>query len=327
MRLFLRIVLFFVTLATIVCVFFAVYVRTHGKDILVTSLEGFLKRKVLISDVSFQFPFGLKFDNFILQDVFESKEVFVQFDPVEFLSKRTHIKSFVVFDPQVDLNQLSVHFLASANQNGASAQSAVTQGALNVSAVPWLISVDRLEAYNASFNYRQHLPDRDRVVGFKNAHVVVENIKLPIEPQRSSFELRALLVQNDIPSLEGLIEASGWVELIQKNMKVHVNLTDKDHSNSLTSDIVSVANQVTVSADADLKTDSLKALTQSSDPSVRTVVFGVLGQLGSRVGAHFSFKTQMDQWDISNITFSVKVLSPETSSWKDEEAQINSVAK
>ena len=145
----------------------------------------------------------------------------------------------------------------------------------------------------------------------------VENIRLeagdilvPLASVHTNFQFWGRLAQEKNPLSGSRVESSGWVDWAKKDMEGTLQVVDPSGHAGLTAQAVAENNDMTVTGD--LKMTSLPAVTQFGDATaVNALISGVLSAAGVEIGAKFSFKTKMDDLQISNIAFSGKVIAGE----------------
>lgn len=145
----------------------------------------------------------------------------------------------------------------------------------------------------------------------------VENIRLeagglliPMASVHTNFKFWGRLAQEKNPLSGSRVESSGWVDWVKKDMEGTLQVVDPSGHAGLTAQAVSKNNDMTVTGD--LKMSGLPSAASSKDATaVNELIAGVLSAAGVEIGAKFSFKTRMDDLQISNVAFSGKVIAGE----------------
>lgn len=136
------------------------------------------------------------------------------------------------------------------------------------------------------------------------------DILIPLSPVHTNFKFWGRLAQEKNPLSGSRVESSGWVDWVKKDMEGTLQVVDPSGHAGLTAQAVAENNDMTVTGD--LKMTSLPSVAQSKDAAVvNELISGVLSAAGVEIGAKFSFKTKMDDLQISNIAFSGKVIAGE----------------
>jgi len=158
-----------------------------------------------------------------------------------------------------------------------------------------------------SYTGRGENPLRFRV---ENIRLEAGNILIPLASVHTNFKFWGRLAQEKNPLSGSRVESSGWVDWVKKDMEGTLQVVDPSGHAGLTARAVSSNNDMTVTGD--LKMTSLPSVAQSADAAaVNELISGVLSAAGVEIGAKFSFKTKMDDLQISNIAFSGKVIAGE----------------
>ena len=144
----------------------------------------------------------------------------------------------------------------------------------------------------------------------ENIRLEAGDILIPLASAHTNFKFRGRLAQEKNPLSGSRVESSGWVDWVRKDMEGTLQVVDPSGHAGLTAQAVSQNNDMTVTGD--LKMTSLPSVAQSTDAAaVNELISGVLSAAGVEIGAKFSFKTRMDDLQISNIAFSGKVIAGE----------------
>ena len=142
----------------------------------------------------------------------------------------------------------------------------------------------------------------------EDIHLEAGDILIPLSSVHTNFKFFGRLAQEKNPLSGSRVESSGWVDWAKKDMEGALQVVDPGGHAGLTAQAVSKNNDMTVTGD--LKMTSLPSVAQSTDATaVNELISGVLSAAGVEIGARFSFKTKMDDLQISNIAFSGKVIA------------------
>ncbi|MBI5024807.1 MAG: hypothetical protein HZC18_07425 [Candidatus Omnitrophica bacterium] len=167
--------------------------------------------------------------------------------------------------------------------------------------------VTRVVVNGGVYSYigRGENPMRFRV---EDIHLAAGELLIPLSPVHTNFKFDGHLAQERNPLSGSRVESSGWVDWVKKDMEGTLRVVDPSGHAGLTAQAVSRNNDMTVTGD--LKMTSLPAVTRSTDAAaINELISGVLSAAGVEIGARFSFKTKMDDLQISNIAFSGKVIA------------------
>lgn len=253
----------------------SIYVKVYGRSLLEQAISRSLEKEVRLDSVAYQFPFGVRAGNVRIEPDFLAGEVLAQFAPAS-----------VWAEPR---------------------------------------RVTRLLVNGGTYNYAGggENPLRFRV---EDIRLEAGDILIPPASVHTSFKFWGRLVMPFISPVGGdalennplngsRVESSGWVDWVNKDLEGTLEVVEPGGRAGLTAKAVSKNNDMTVTGD--LKMSSLPpGLTQKAGDkasAVSDVIFGALSSMGVEVGAQFSFKTRMDDLQISNVAFSGKVVADDFS--------------
>jgi len=168
----------------------------------------------------------------------------------------------------------------------------------------WKIS--KLQIRKGSVEYFKSL-DYKFAFSLENVFLTAEDIIFPLKPVHTNFHLTGILDKDKFPLSGSRVEGAGWIDLIQKDMSSRFKVLEKDDRAGLTANIVSKNNQMRVEGDIQVRNLSFTPETETQEESVQNMIFGALSSMGVAIGAKYSFETKMDDFKISNISFSGNV--------------------
>ena len=169
--------------------------------------------------------------------------------------------------------------------------------------------ITRLVVTGGTYSYvgRGENPLRFRV---ENIRLEAGDILIPMAPVHTNFKFWGRLAQEKNPLSGSRVESSGWVDWVKKDMEGTLQVVDPSGRAGLTAQAAAKNNDMTVTGD--LKMAGLPLAAPSKDAAaVKELISGVLSAAGVEIGAKFSFKTKMDDLQISNVAFSGKVIAGE----------------
>ncbi|MBI5150740.1 MAG: hypothetical protein HZA28_08240 [Candidatus Omnitrophica bacterium] len=170
--------------------------------------------------------------------------------------------------------------------------------------------VTQVVIHGGTYSYvgKGESPLRFRV---EDMRLEASDILIPLASVHTSFKFWGRLAQEKNPLSGSRVESSGWVDWVKKDMEGTLQVVDPSGHAGLTAQAVSKNNDMVVTGDL-----KMSGLQQSVAPSqgasdVNQLISGVLSAAGIEIGAKFSFKTKMDDLEITNIGFSGKVIAGE----------------
>lgn len=150
----------------------------------------------------------------------------------------------------------------------------------------------------------------------ENIYIKAEHLILPLAGlltgARTDFLISGRLKRKDGPFSDGNVDGSGWIDFVKKDMEGKIKVREAEGFGGLTADLFSRDNHMKV--DGELKLGNFFAeVNKAATPAaagVNDLVLGALSSFGVEIGAKFSFETKMDDFQVSNISFSGSVGSP-----------------
>lgn len=290
----------------------SVFVIIKGKDIAVRALEKSLNRKVAMESIRLNLPFSLEINNLNIEDLIKAKKIAVSPSIVGFFAGKLVLNKLSLIDPQIYLIRKedgSWNLPVSKGDNKSRVVIAnvfVRNGSLSF--------IDR-KIDPAGFNVR-----------VQDINLDLNSSILPTSFLNVKFNLASKIVcQQDKPAAD--FSAKGWVNLLRKDMKAKVELSDLDavyflpyYSNFLpsplekgriffTSDLNAKNNDLT--ADCHLKVKDLAFQPKEGKKDISISLFDIVtgGNQGENQEAALDFmiKTKLDKprVDWAKITGSV----------------------
>ena len=150
----------------------------------------------------------------------------------------------------------------------------------------------------------------------ENVYLKAEHLILPLAGLpagvRTDFLFSGRLKRKDGPLSDGNVEGSGWIDFVKKDMEGKFKVLEAEGFGGLTADLSSRDNHMKVNGELNLG-NFLAGANKAATPAaagVNDFVLGALSSFGVEIGAEFSFETKMDDFQVSNISFSGSVGSP-----------------
>jgi len=330
-------ILFFVGL--VIIFLFAglvIYFQKNGKGLLEEALQVALKRNVHISGgVFYQPPLGVKATKIDIENLMHVPSVTVQFNPEVFLSP-SHLKiaSVVFSKPLAVVERFDKMEI---NQPEEQAAAPVIETALQVSDTALVLSevklpegekvavvsahrkrilsvnIDRFVVKDGQLYFTQHSADREISFKVEDIRLEARDIIFPSESAQTKFDFEGKLVKQNLPFSGNKLKGHGWFNMAARDMEGQLKVTGEDESVGLSADVISQNNDMTVKGNVNLN-NLLKAENispPSTNPSALDSFSSAISSMGFQIGGTFMFKTKMDDFQLSNISFSGNVIKLE----------------
>jgi len=330
MKLLKRLLIVVVVLLILFFVGASVYVNLYGKDFIEGAMQSSLGRDVVIGKISFQFPMNLRARNVRISHRIKGKKFFETQDIIAQLSIDT------IFHRQLVLNSVElikpvivIEKISGLNGNSskperrhgivippkrsdlANASSASSGEKNRGEDRQTKISIKRLIIKQGSFQYRNSLINKDFSFAMENVYLKAHQLVFPVEAGKTIFDISGRLIKEGNPLSGSTVEGNGWVDIVQRDMEVQVEVIEADGSVGMTAKAVSKDNDMEVKGEIKFRNILMGAdKGDSKEPSVvNDLISSALSSARVEIGAKFSFKTKMDDFRPQRVSFSGNVVT------------------
>ena len=178
------------------------------------------------------------------------------------------------------------------------------------------IDIQQWTVKNGRFQYAQEFNGSDFSFQLEEIYLEAGNLVLPLEPMKTPFHFWGRLVKEGNPLSGSKVDGSGWADFVTKDMEGRLQIVGVDGRAALTAGVSAQNNDMTVQGDLKVSGLPLGAGKDfvAGTSAVGNLISGVLSSMGVEIGAKFSFKTKMDDFQVSNISFSGQVAAEDFSS-------------
>jgi hypothetical protein len=327
MKLFRKFLIGLCILVILIFVAVSLCVKVYGKDLLQNVLNASIKKDVEIGDLQFQFPLGLCAFNVNVEGIIQAKEVRTQISFDSILAKKLNISYVAFIKPVVNIEKTKIikkEFMEVKEKTKPINPSQSKQADINNNNDTVEFNIKHLFVREGQIRYsndilRQGIADQEQVSGaeeesanndfsfkLEDVQITAEDIIFPVRPSLTKFQISARLAEDDKPLAGSRVEGSGWINVAERDMDGKLKITEADGKAGLTANIISRNNHMTVQGDLRVSNFRIASL-ENKDPeasSLNNLIFGALSSMGVEIGAKFSFDTKMDDFQLSNISFS-----------------------
>lgn len=238
-----RIILIGILIVVLIFSAIHIFINLRGKFILQENLGRLLKREVIISRLNTSFPLNINIKGVEVKGLFKADKVVLKGVFFDIFRNRFYLSSLKIERPVVILEKEALEpkkqievlepkesnpVLLNKNTGDKNENKSVKSFQLN-SSLPGL-SIRRFIVDNGSINYIDKKADNNNevLINIHNLDLKIVNLSLNIAGQQiTSFKLNA-----DIPwqdnGKQGKVNASGWINLLKKDMQADVKVEDID---------------------------------------------------------------------------------------------------
>lgn len=299
------------------------YLKYHGKYLLEDFLKISLDRNVAVGDLSIHFPLGVSIHDLKVsgskisegKNAFEVKKINVKFELMDILKKKIIIKEIVLVNPYIFIDKPVKKIIKEsypANsvvvEGQGSEEKAVIGSEEKKVAKPMEVYVEQMFVRKGIVEYIDSVSGNNISFTLKDFDLTLGELYIPFRSSKVSFDFRAIVAKANGPLLGSKAKGKGWIDIAKKDMEANLELLESDGQAGLTANFVSKNNDMSVQGDINVENFSLDF--DKNDPGKNNVsdkVFASILSMGVEVGAHYSFKTKMDDFRVGNITLTGKV--------------------
>jgi len=324
--------MFIAILMILIFISASVYVHYYGKILIEEALQNTLNRKVTLEKISYYFPLSLKARNIHISKSLQGGEFFKAQDITAQLSSDTFYQRRLIFDSVTLIKPLVIiekkkaskgkgvfdeltrrhGIVVLPNESGAdSANNSSNVQNSQSKDKPNQVSIKKLILKQGKFQYTNSSIDKDFSFALEDTYLKVQHLDFPIKPGMTDFTITGRLIKKGNPLSGSSVEGHGWIDIIQRNMEVNVEVIEADGSIGMTAQVISKNNDMNVKGEIKFQNIMMGAnQNNSSDGSpVNALISNVLSSSGVEIGAKFSFKTKMDDFRPEQVAFSGNVVT------------------
>ena len=321
---------FFFTLLILFFVAATIYVRIYGKSLVEEALNVSLKRNVVLGKAAYHFPLGFRaYDVHIAQsseggEFLKIKKVIAQLSPDALYQRKFAFDLVFLIEPSlvvrgtkdpenaVQRQDLEGGVIAPSGESGLPEKEKIPMSAekreddKNIE-----VMIKRLIVRKGRLQYRDGLTEKGFSFDLEDIQLKAEQLVFPLKSGKSPFNMSARLIKEGNPLSGSHVNGSGWIDAVNRDMEAKIEVIEANGAVGLTADIVSQKNDMEVKGEINIQNLlwGVDKSTASDASAVNDLILNALSSSGVEIGAKFSFKTQMDNFRIGQISFSGNVVT------------------
>ncbi len=337
-------------LLLIVYIFFSLYLQFFAKGHIQRALSRSLGEEVRFSRIVYRIPLEFQLYDVRIGERLSADGVSVRFSKDVFMDKSIPIARIYIVRPRLVLPALEPLVSAqdpdsavpaeqaigkaSAAEGGSSgaglnhtdqisgSQPDLDQEGVGLVEGPepeYRIRVQRLVVKDGYVEYPYTFSGNQIILQLNRISLHAQKISYPLQAERTEFQFKGDLSRLSDTFPQTSLAASGWVDILHRDMDAQIALKALDQGELLKASIVSRHNDVQV--EGELHSRHLFKKSDSDGKSSTTVedmAMKALSLFGVDVGVRFRFETKLDDFRISNVSFSGRVGNPASSGSADE---------
>ncbi len=300
------------------------YVKIYGRSLVERALNTSLKRNVVLGKVSYRFPLGFGAQNVRISqsleggEFLEIRKIVAQLSPDAIFRKKFAFDSVVLIEPSVVIENVKGDeddfpgkirrygvIVPPVRSEGEGVETSQTMdGQTEISIGKFIVKQGRLL-------YIDGLTEKGFSFSLEDVQLKVGLLVFPPKSGQSEFNISALLIKKGNPLSGSHVEGAGWIDIVNRDMEARIEVVEEDGTVGLTAQAVSRANDMEVKGEIKMQ-NLLRGVAKSTSSETSTVndlVLNALSSAGVKIGARFSFKTKMDNFQLGQISFSGNVVT------------------
>jgi len=276
----------------------------YGRDFLRKALISSLQRQVEFDRLSYHFPLGIKAENFRIENEIFVKELIVQFNLESLLKRHIILSDVTLYQPLIKITQ-GFKAKSDFNENGGQSQNSQD---IKIKEKPQ-ININKISIIDGKIQYIKSLDHNARHYLFHDVKLTARSVVLPLISQKTTFHVHAFLAgDGQLFSGSGL-EGHGWIDFVQKNMQVDVRINQKERNIILLASLISHDNEMLVEGEIKVHNVRLNKSKIKIAQIDSEEIFPMIHK-GVDVVSKFSFRTKMDDFQLTQIAFKGSVETP-----------------
>ena len=303
------------------------FVKVNGKQLLVEKLSSALGRPLVVADVRFVFPWGIKITGLEIKGLEEIKEAWVQMNPLDLFRNTLRISFLKLDEPHLTIHRDQEKHIRWGDgplenpvylSNGAAVAASVTtdnpvlepaevkNSKREVSKTPVRLLIDHLVITNGRLKIADYRREKPFQMAFNPVDLEAKGISVPWEPMDTRYVLRALIEKSGMPLSGSRLESQGWINFLTKNMDSTVRVSESSGKEVLLADLKAKNNDVTVKGRLQLANlaAGFKVEENERSSAFQDILLSGIQSSGLDIAANFDFKAKMDDFEIDKIFFS-----------------------
>ncbi len=320
MRILTRIVMGLVIVVLITAAVGYFFIQLQGRELVVRSLSQVFDRPVIVEDIHFLFPFGVRIKDLTVEDTLKVKDVKIQMGLPDFWHQRLNFFYVNLIEPQAVVERTAdskivwgkIGEVKSDDQSNqpqtpsgistdATKQSVSVNKNLQMAVVIKFFSVEK-----GQIQFRDLAHDHNFSIDFQDVGLKARDVSFPETADTTHFDLTAVMFKTDLPFTGSRVESQGWFNLGKKDMDADLKVFEPDVKNSLSARLQAKHNDMMVDGKVYFKNVRLnwKADESISNKSIADLLVSSLRATGFEMAANFHFKTKMDDFQVDAVSFS-----------------------
>lgn len=315
MKILRRIILWFIIFIVLAYLGSSIFFIVRGKSLLEERLSAFCQRPVTLSGARLTFPLGLRVEDLLIPQIVQAKSVDAHFSIWQIFSKPFKLGAlqfydatfFVVHTKDRRLLWEGLYFLPVIPQPPREGKK------LDLGSKPSQVKrrgiiIGNLEVENGRLHYREFAGEKELRGELQKVQLRAHNVSYPLLARKIRFKGTGLILCKEMPFSGQNLEVDGWVDFKKLDMDSYLKLFESNGKVGATVHVHSAKNDMTVSGKMNLGMLGSTMKTKNvSEFSFQDFALGALQNSGLDIDLNFSFRTQMNNFQIDKISLNGEV--------------------
>ncbi len=318
----------FIILLVLVYILFSLYLQYLAQDHIKKLIAHSLKREVQFSRIVYRFPLEFQLYDVVIDDFLSMNVMNIRFSKdflvkkninlakVSFIKPTLNLKTFVnkkASSEEINnLAQIPEQMAQIVEEQPSSPQEIQKPILKNEreEQLKYNIKIKSLVISEGHLVYPFEFSGKEVLLNIDQLSIKGQNFSYPPIKEKSHVEFQGRLAQLAESFPESQVEGKGWVDIVSKDMDGIISLKSQKQGELLDAHIIAKDNDVSVDGEINSK-DFIKKNKNSEDqPTIEDIAVKALSFLGVDIGIKFRFETKLDDFKISNVSFTGRVGKP-----------------
>ena len=315
----------FVIMAFVVLGFY-VFVKLNGKQFVEERLRETFQREVQTAEVRFIFPLGLRIDRLDIKGLFRAREIRVQMALPVVLGRQVFVAGMKIEEPFLVLQrtkngQLIVGEVETDESAKGPAAHVPADTKKNepqkfpvAAAEAFSLVVDDIEVHNGQFQFIDHSKEKQLSLTLDQIQLKAQSLAYPLRSLNTRFNLTALMTSEDIPFSGSQVRTHGWINWWERNLDGTLEVLEPNGMVGLSADLNAQHNDLLIKGKANMSHLGKKSKKGEKEKpfSIEDLIVEALKTSNLEINADFAVKTKLDNFELSSISFTGSVGSPDS---------------
>jgi hypothetical protein len=301
-------------------IYFNVYGKSHAQKVLSTAF----KQPVNFDRIIFRLPFSFHLVNFSVEPYVSATRVDIYPYFNSFFTKDTSINTLVFQDAIINIKRVKPFEKKSdevddetsyeTNEEQVEVESKnkdIKEGSTTETLdTKKKVVIQNLKVKNSTVHYADTTKTNPLVFTLNKFELDMQSITLPNLNENVFFNVSSVLQAGRKELDGGSARADGWINWGKRDMQANIKVLDPKQKDALNASLVANNNVLDVNGEILIKNFGIDVQSkEGKTKSIQNLVSDMLSTVGIDIGAKFKFQTQMDDFKITDVSFTGSIVS------------------